>query len=169
MLPKPIDLSEQQLEDMDRCLEHLLWETDARCVLLADITGQLISVLGDTEQMNTAVLSALAAGEIAATKEMAGLVGEQARFRMVLHEGDRSSVYLSEVGQEMLLITVFDTQTPIGMVRLFTKEIVTDLAEIVSRPPSPSAQSRTIKDVSGFDDSFFEELDASLSEDWSDD
>jgi predicted regulator of Ras-like GTPase activity (Roadblock/LC7/MglB family) len=169
MLPKPIDLSEQQLEDIDRCLEHLLWETDARCVLLADITGQLISGLGDTEQMNTAVLSALAAGELAATKEMAGLVGEQARFRMVLHEGDRSSVYLSEVGHEMLLITVFETQTPIGMVRLFTKEVVTDLADIASQPPAPAQNDDKQDDLGGFDDSFFDELDASLSEDWSDD
>ncbi|MBN1936825.1 MAG: roadblock/LC7 domain-containing protein [Anaerolineae bacterium] len=167
MLPKPIDLSEEQIEAIDKCLEHLHWETDARCVLLADITGQLISGLGASDQMNTAVLSALAAGEIAATKEMANLVGEQARFRMVLHEGLRNSVYLSDVGEEMLLITVFETQTPIGMVRLFTKEVVADLIKIIAQSKTPGAQNSAERaELDGFDSQFFEKLDASLSEDW---
>lgn len=136
MLPQPIDLSEQQIEAIDACLERLHWETEARCVLLADITGQLISERGAAGKMNTAVLSALGAGELAATKELARLVGEEARFRMVLHEGSKNNVYLSDVGEEMLLITVFDEQTPIGMIRLFTKEVVGELLQIISQPKS---------------------------------
>lgn len=130
-LPKGVDFSARHLEQIHECLTNLRWETEARCVLLADITGQLIEEQGISAEMNTAVLSALAAGEMAATKELARLVGQQARFKLVLHEGDDRSVYLSDVGEEMLLVTVFDHSTPIGMVRLFTREAVETLKRII--------------------------------------
>lgn len=164
MLPRGIDLSARQMENVDKCLERLHWETEAQYVLLADITGQLISERGTTGKMNTAVLSALAAGELAATKEMASLVGEQARFRMVLHEGWQSSVYLSDVGEEMLLITVFSNNIPIGMVRVFTKEIVTELMDVVAQPESDV--DKRADDLSDFDTLLADELNTSFSESW---
>ena len=167
MLPQAIDLSTQQLEAIDRCLERIHWETEAQCVLLADITGQLISERGTIDRMNRAVLSALAAGELAATKEMASLVGEEARFRMVLHEGWRNSVYLSDVGEEMLLITVFNNNTPIGMVRLFIKETVAELADIIAQT-EPAADKKGGAD--DLDDDFetllLDEMETFLDKDW---
>ncbi len=162
MLPRPIELSAEQMDAIDARLENMYWETGARCLLLADITGQLISEQGAAGKMNTAVLSALGAGELAATKELARLVGEEARFRMVLHEGSKSNIYLSEIGEDMLLITVFDTETPIGMIRLFTKELVTELAEIIAQSRHTSGQSN-IHDLDGLDALLAQELDDALS------
>jgi predicted regulator of Ras-like GTPase activity (Roadblock/LC7/MglB family) len=131
--PQPLDLSRQQLDDIDACLHRLKWEGKARCVLLADITGQLIEAKGDLGKINTAVLSALAAGQISATREMARLVGEEAQFKLLLHEGEQQSVYLSDVIGELVLVAIFDTSTPIGMVRLFTKLAVETIADILRR------------------------------------
>lgn len=105
MLPQGLSFSRQEMEKIDTILQELFWETEAQCILVADISGQLVSVLGKTER-NTAVLSTLAAGNLAATKEMARLVGEPARFKLLLHEGENRSVYLSDMGEEMVLITV---------------------------------------------------------------
>jgi len=131
MLPQGLDFTSEQLERIENRLHRLRWDAEAQCVLLADISGQLISVKGKAE-MNTAVLSALAAGNLAATKEMARLVGEPARFKLLLHEGYRRSVYLSDVGEEMALITVFSNHTPIGLVRLVTQQAVKELAQIAA-------------------------------------
>jgi predicted regulator of Ras-like GTPase activity (Roadblock/LC7/MglB family) len=133
-LPAMLDLSEKQLEQMDNCLSEMYWETEARCILLADISGQLIVDKGATNRMNMTVLSALAAGELAATKELARLVGEPARFKLLLHEGEHQCVYISDVGEEMILVTVFDTSTAIGLVRLYTRKVVGELLQIVSSP-----------------------------------
>jgi hypothetical protein len=81
--------------------------------------------------MNTAVLSALAAGNLSATKEMARLVGEPARFKLLLHEGEKRSVYLSDVGEELVLITVFSNDIPIGLVRLGTQVAIQKLILVV--------------------------------------
>jgi predicted regulator of Ras-like GTPase activity (Roadblock/LC7/MglB family) len=136
MVNESIKLSIQQLDEIGVCLTALHWETNARCVILADFTGQVIEAQGSVAQVNTAVLSALAAGELAATREMARLVGEEARFKLLLHEGQKQSVYLSDVGEEMVLVTVFASSTPIGMVRLFTRDAVDELKRITRNVPA---------------------------------
>ncbi len=145
-LPAGLDLSMEQLDQIDRCLDEMLWETEAHCILLADISGQLISEKGTTQGMNTAVLSALAAGELAATNELARLVGEPARFKLLLHEGERQGVYLSDVGEEMILVAVFDISTAIGMVRLYIRKIVKDLLAITQTPPPPKPSKQNHND-----------------------
>lgn len=127
-------LSIEQAEAIDTCLERMAYESEASCIILADVTGQLISERGKTAGVNTQVLSALAAGELSATQEMARLIGERARFSLLLHEGEERSVYLSPVGKMMLLIVVFDGRTPIGLVRIILKNAVEELGPILNRP-----------------------------------
>jgi predicted regulator of Ras-like GTPase activity (Roadblock/LC7/MglB family) len=150
-------LSIKQLDEIGNCLTALHWETSARCVILADVTGQVIEAQGSVSQVNTAVLSALAAGELAATREMAHLVGEEACFKLLLHEGQRQSVYLSDVGEEMILVTVFASSTPIGMVRLFTKDAVDKLKHITKNTPSDLVTEEKLVD---FGTSLSEEMDS---------
>ncbi len=130
-----LTLSVAQAEAIDVALERMAYESEASCIILADITGQLIAERGASASMNTQVLSALAAGEIAATQEMARLVGERARFSLLLHEGDERSVYLSHVGDQLLLIIVFDSDTPIGLVRIILKQAVEELAPLMEGGP----------------------------------
>lgn len=131
MLPQRISLSAHQLRQIDACLTQLRREVKALLVLLADISGQLIEEQGVDGHINAAVLSALTAGEMAATREMARLVGQQARFKMMLHEGDTRTVYLSDVDEEMILITVCDNSTPIGLLRFHLREAVARLQQIL--------------------------------------
>lgn len=145
-MQKGLNLSAEQLEAIDECLSILRWETEAKYVLLADISGQFIGQKGDTRDMNTAVLSALAAGELSATKEMAKLVGEPARFKLLLHEGERHSVYLSDVDAELILVAVFRNTTPIGMVRLVTRQVVEKIRSITQQAPLPGLANNELED-----------------------
>lgn len=156
-------LSIDQAEAIDACLERMAYESEARSIILADVTGQLISERGKTTGINTQVLSALAAGELSATQEMARLVGEKARFNLLLHEGEEHSVYLSPVGNKMLLIIVFDERTPIGLVRIILKNAVEELGPILERPTRP-ADARDVKGAlkGDFAQQLENELDASL-------
>ena len=130
MRPKGLDFTKEQVEELDRILKELYWDTEAESILLADITGQTISVVGQAE-INTAAISAVAAGSLSATKEMARLIGEPARFKLVLQEGDTRSVYLSDVGEELVLITIFGKNTTIGLVRISTQKAVEKFCGVV--------------------------------------
>jgi len=161
MISQELDLSEDQMDEIVGHIKKMRRETQAHCILLSDVSGQLIEEQGSTIGLNTAGLSALAAGELAATKEMARLVGEKARFKLLLHEGKRRSVYLSDVAGEMLLVTVFGNTTPIGMIRLWTRNTVDRLKEVVNqareRPPGTRSEL-TLE----FEELLSQELDSAL-------
>ena len=139
-MPTPFILSAEQADEIEACLDWMAYESGAHCIILADRNGRLISDRGWTDQINTQILSALAAGELAATNEMARLVGEKARFKLLLHEGERRSIYLSDVGEQLIMVVVFNVAVPIGMVRMLLKEAVERLEPILERSGEEQAQ-----------------------------
>ena len=113
------------------CWASYATKTKASAILFADMSGQLISQRGNTDNMNTTVLSALAASDFAATSEMAKLVGEEAKFKLLFHEGEKRNVYLSNVGDSFFLVVVFDVSVTLGLIRIYTKKAIEDLVAVL--------------------------------------
>jgi len=156
-------LSIEQAEAIDTCLQTMARESEARYIILADISGQLIAEHGQGESLNTQVLSALAAGELAATHELARLVGEEARFKLLLHEGRERSVYLSDLGEQLILLIVFDNDTPIGLVRTVLKHALEELEPILAAQGGDGRVAGTAGTVGNdFAQLIESELDSSL-------
>jgi predicted regulator of Ras-like GTPase activity (Roadblock/LC7/MglB family) len=129
-----LTLSTRQLHSIADCLHRIRREGQAHFVLLADITGQLIEIEGDSGTIDPPVLAALAAGEVSATREIARLMNEVPGFKMILHEGRQQNIYLSEVDEELVLAVLFNKKIPIGMVRLMTQMTVDQLHQILAEP-----------------------------------
>lgn len=125
---RQVILNGKQYNAITKILQELAIKTKASAILFADMSGQLISQRGNTENMNTTVLSALAASDFAATSEMAKLVGEEAKFKLLFHEGDKRNVYLSNVGDDFFLVVVFDVSVTLGLIRIYTKKAIEDLS-----------------------------------------
>ena len=143
---KQIILNGKQFEGVTKVLSELASKTKASAILFADMSGQLISQRGNTDKMNTTVLSALAASDFAATAEMAKLVGEEARFKLLFHEGEKRNVYLSNVGDNFLLVVVFDTSVTLGLIRIYTKKAIQNLLEIFEEGGDDDLDSRDMID-----------------------
>jgi predicted regulator of Ras-like GTPase activity (Roadblock/LC7/MglB family) len=120
------------MDQIEYILSHLLQKSRATCVLLADISGQLISSVGEISQLDPGAVSALSASDISATAELARQLGESKPFRILFHEGERHHLYLSVVGSSLILIVVFAATVPIGLVRLFTERAVKELLQLTS-------------------------------------
>lgn len=127
---RQIILTARQFDEITKVLSELAAKTKASTILLADISGQLITQRGNTDDINTAILSALAASDFAATSEMAKLVGEDAKFKLLFHEGEKRNVYLSNVGDNFFLVVVFDVSVTLGLVRIYTKKAIENLLTI---------------------------------------
>ncbi len=127
---RQIILTAIQFDEITKVLTELASKTKASTILLADISGQLITQRGNTEDMNTQILSALAASDFAATSEMAKLVGEDAKFKLLFHEGEKRNVYLSNVGDNFFLVVVFDVSVTLGLVRIYTKKAIQNLLNV---------------------------------------
>ena len=157
---RQVILTAQQFDQITKVLTELAAKTKASTILLADISGQLITQRGNTEDINTAILSALAASDFAATSEMAKLVGEDAKFKLLFHEGEKRNVYLSNIGDNFFLVVVFDVSVTLGLVRIYTKKAIHSLLQVFEESEQPDEDNKIIdKDFSSMlgdmlDDSF---------------
>jgi predicted regulator of Ras-like GTPase activity (Roadblock/LC7/MglB family) len=123
---------EDQIEEIDKALIKLIKGAEAKCALLVDKDGYLITRQGFTHSLDTTALSALLAGSFASTKEIARLVGEP-EFSVLFHQGKRDHIHLCLIDERTILAVIFDDRTTIGMVRLYAKEVSEDLARILSQ------------------------------------
>jgi predicted regulator of Ras-like GTPase activity (Roadblock/LC7/MglB family) len=139
----PVDLADL----FERVTANLRRTTDAECVILADISGQLVSVHGGLQGGDPATVAALAAGDMAAMAELNRQIGEENPSGSFLHEGKYKSIYLHNVADKFILIVIFNTDRLIGMVRLFARhaaekiqELAAEFEGLVSQPSaSPGA------------------------------
>lgn len=120
---------EDEIEKIDRTLIKLIKGAEAKCALLVDKDGHLITRQGFTHSLDTTALAALLAGSFASTREIARLVGEP-EFSVLFHQGKRDHIHISLVGERSILVIIFDDRTTIGMVRLYAKECGEELASI---------------------------------------
>ncbi len=108
---------EDEFKKVDEELQKLYQQANAKITFLVDKNGQLIASAGDTQDIDTTALASLTAGNIAATGGIARLLGEK-EFSILFHEGERDNIHISIVGDEAILMVIFDERTTVGMVRL---------------------------------------------------
>lgn len=118
-------------EDIDRLnteLDAFLELSGARCAILIDRDGHLVTRRGEPVNSSLESISALIAGSFAATKEMARLLGEE-EFTIMFHQGVRDSIQLQLVSHQTLLAVLFDERTNLGLVRFYAQETARRLAD----------------------------------------
>lgn len=120
---------EAEIKKIETLLNKMLKGAEAKCALLVDKDGHLISRQGFTHSLDTTALAALLAGSFASTKEIARLVGED-EFSVLFHQGKKDHIHMSLAGERSILVVIFDDRTTIGMVRLYAKETAGELAQI---------------------------------------
>ena len=85
---------------------------------------------------NSPEIAALAAGAFAATRELADRLGDQS-FHGLVHHGRDRHFYLCPVSADYLLLTVFGTGTPAGVVRHCASQVVADVAALLEAATEP--------------------------------
>ena len=146
----------EDIEKIDRLLAEFLRLSGAKCALLIDKEGHLVTRRGEVRSIDMDTISALVAGSFAATKEMARLLGEE-EFTALYHQGTRDNIQLSLVGDRTLLTILFDDRTTVGMVRLYANETAKKLSEVYRQAVGRDRPDITLE--SGYGDSAKKRLD----------
>lgn len=128
---QPLIFTNKQREKIDRSLTQLAEQASSPLVMLADISGQLITYQGRLSAAKSHGLAALAAASFAANLEMGSFLGLSPNFRQQLLESKKANLYTITVGQELLLIIVFTQQTLLGLVRLLAQQTQEDLLLLI--------------------------------------
>jgi len=129
-------MSKAQLDELEVLLAQLRLESGARCILLVEGNGYVISTKGYIEDLNISALAALVAGDFAAAAGIATLLGEEGSFRLNYHEGERFSAYSAQVSADIFLLIVFGQDTKLGAVLHFARQVLPQMRDIVERSPA---------------------------------
>lgn len=130
---------EQQVSKINAAILWMIKKSEAKCALLVDKNGHLITRQGFTQNLDTTALAALLAGSFASTREIARLVGEP-EFSVLFHQGEKDHIHISLVSDRYILAVIFDDRTTIGMIRLYCREVGKKLNDIFAEPVTPGAE-----------------------------
>jgi predicted regulator of Ras-like GTPase activity (Roadblock/LC7/MglB family) len=123
---------ENDAAQIDELLQSFLYESQARCVLLVDRTGQLIMMAGERPGFDSTAFASLAAADFSANDQLASMIGEQ-EFSSLFHQGERDSMYLADVAKRVIFVVLFDDRATLGMIRIKVRTVVLALSDIFSR------------------------------------
>jgi DNA-binding response OmpR family regulator len=120
----PMQLDGIQLTALEHVLARLRYDANARCVMLLEGNGHIISAKGVVGNVDISALAALVAGEFASSTGIATLIGEEDPFQVSYHQGTVWSVYAAFIGPGMYMIVIFSQDVRSGMVLYETRQAV---------------------------------------------
>ena len=121
--------TEDDFGAITQSLQRFLYESNARCALLVDRTGQLVATVGEQPKFDPTAFATLTAADFSANDQLARLIGET-DFNSLFHQGEKESMYLADVARRVILVVLFDNRTTLGLVRLKMKQSVHELTQI---------------------------------------
>lgn len=102
-------------------LNRLLRKSAAQTILFTDTAGRLLTFAGHRPEVDLNAFLALCVGDYAASREMAGMLGEE-RFQALYHQSDHHQIYITELTPSGLLVLLFNRESTLGLVRWAVKK-----------------------------------------------
>src|SRR5687768_9906111 len=114
---------------LTQSLQRFLYDSNARCALLVDRTGQLVATVREQPTFHPMAFATLTAADFSANDQLARLIGET-DFNSLFHQGEKESMYLADVARRVILVVIFDNRTTLGLVRLKLKPTIDELTRL---------------------------------------
>ena len=159
---QPLILSEDNYNGITRLIQELAVNTGARSVVFCESNGYAVTHVGDVKGLDLPAISSLAANNFSATAKMAEMLGETASFKYLYHEGEKTNLYISNVGFDFVLLVIFEVDVALGMIRIYTRKTISALTDLLQSTREADARTQEMLD-SEFKSLLSEELDKSLN------
>lgn len=124
-------LTIEDVNQIDHVLSNFLQKSETQLAVVIDRGGNIISQQGNTSIMDTTIVAALAAGSFAATMELAKRIGEM-EFNALYHQGKGAHLFIYSIDPNTIIVTVFNDQTTVGLVRFYAESAASDLCELLN-------------------------------------
>ena len=121
--------TEDDFGAITQSLTKFLHDSNARCALIVDRTGQLVATVGETPAFDPTAFATLTAADFSANDQLARMLGEP-EFGALFHQGERESMYLADIARRVILVVLFDTRTTLGLVKLRVRAAVLELNSV---------------------------------------
>ena len=123
-------LFENDFRSIDQVLNELLERTNALSVHLVDRSGQLITTAGRSGDFDATAFASLIAADFTANAELSQLMGEET-IQAVVSEGRDRSVHSCMMAERVIMCTVFDRRSTLGLVRFRAQRAAEERAALI--------------------------------------
>jgi predicted regulator of Ras-like GTPase activity (Roadblock/LC7/MglB family) len=151
------NLHEIEFKRIQAILAKMQIELRAQLVLLISRSGQPIVISGPADNIDHTALASLAAANLAATDGLANIVGER-EFSVLVHQGSRRSIFISDLLKRFSLVLVFDATASSGLVRYKCKRTTLLLEDVIRDFQRRIEKAETLMSIPQFSDEEIEEL-----------
>src|SRR5262245_5400199 len=119
-MPTLPQLIEEDIQRFGVVLQALLEHTEANTALVIDKGGFMITHQCNSEEFDLTTIAALASGAYMANQTIANLVNET-NFNSVYQQGEKFSIFARCVGEECLLVVIFEAGRSVGVVKYYSE------------------------------------------------
>jgi predicted regulator of Ras-like GTPase activity (Roadblock/LC7/MglB family) len=120
-----IILTTKNLKEATTLMEDSLISAGIRTAMLIDSAGNIILNVtreGSIEEIDTMSLAALTAASLAATTQIAQIIGEE-DFSILFHKGENTNIHFSRAGDNLILVSIFGKNVSLGLIRCRVEEL----------------------------------------------
>lgn len=147
------------LETLQARVHRFAEEAAAEQVIVLNLSGHLLAATDTTTtETDSVAMGALLAGTFASARRLATMFGED-DFRALFHQGARMSIYTLLIEDQWLLVTAFDRQTQVGMVRILAAQVATEIGALLVAFDGEAENARATIQSQGFQASFDDTID----------
>lgn len=133
-------VSEEQVNLLTAALEALLTECEAQALFISDYGGNIITNVATDDDDSRETVAALAAGSFSATRELAGMIGENS-FHSVFHKGDHSAIYIQCIAGDFIILAILGTSTSQGLAKLYIDKACRQIEPILLETSGQSLET----------------------------
>lgn len=133
-----VSLSSEKASAVERVITAFARETEVEAVMVCDMGGNVIAMKASANDKPYTNLAALAAAALAATGELASIIGEK-EFRSISHRGRSNGILIQALSGEYFILVILGKDSVEGMVRLLLRNIESQLSSILTGKGSPGS------------------------------
>lgn len=123
-------LEDAQVGAIREVLVDLCLSTMAEFAMLIDAAGRVVASGGESAAFDTEAIAALAAGDLATTRQLARMLNEP-EFSLLFQHEKQKNLFMTAVENDAILIVVFDVETTFGALRLRIRRSISQLQQIL--------------------------------------
>jgi len=138
-----IHFSDAVLKQMDEGLERLLDESHAKCALVIDRTGCVLSSAGDFHPLSKDNMGAVAAGVAAALNTMMARASSP-EVSIKFYGADIDKIHYMVVAERFILCMLHSRQTTTGQVRSAGKSFSQHIIPIIEKEKASETENENL-------------------------
>ena len=152
-------LEDKQVGSIREVLVDLCLSTHAIFSMLIDAAGRVVATGGETGEYELEAIAALSAGDLATSRQLAGMLSEP-EFSLLFQHEKQKNLFMTAIESDAILIVVFDVDTTFGALRLRIRRSISQLQSILHQAKrSTIVALSSTADVSAQEDLHSKEVD----------